>query len=160
VAHPDYEEFLAELNAHRVRYLIGGAHAVALHARPRATKDLDVFIGPTRANATRAEVAIRAFFGTVPPRYADAASLLDPDTIVQLGTAPVRIDILSSFGALRFPDAWRRRVDAPFGKVPAHYLALDDLIAEKAHWRRPQDVADLVSLAAAQRRLRRPSTRK
>jgi len=36
MAHPDFEEFIASFNARRVRYLIIGAHAVALHARPRA----------------------------------------------------------------------------------------------------------------------------
>ena len=49
----DFEELLASLNARKVRYLIGGAHALALHARPRATKDLDLFVAPTRANAER-----------------------------------------------------------------------------------------------------------
>ncbi len=38
----DYEEFIAGLNGHGVRYLLIGAHAVAFHARPRATKDLDI----------------------------------------------------------------------------------------------------------------------
>ena len=38
----DYEEFIAALNAHGVRYLVVGAHAVAFHARPRATRDLDI----------------------------------------------------------------------------------------------------------------------
>jgi hypothetical protein len=42
MAYPDYEEFIAVFNAHGVRCLIVGAHVVALHARPRATKDLDV----------------------------------------------------------------------------------------------------------------------
>jgi hypothetical protein len=41
----DYEEFAESLNASGARYLIIGAHAVAFHARPRATKDFDVFIG-------------------------------------------------------------------------------------------------------------------
>ena len=39
MASRDYEEFVAALNAHGVRYLIVGAHAVAYHAQPRATKD-------------------------------------------------------------------------------------------------------------------------
>lgn len=40
----DYEEFIACLNGAGVRYLLVGAHAVAFHARPRATKDLDVLL--------------------------------------------------------------------------------------------------------------------
>lgn len=35
------------------RYLIVGAHAVAFHVRPRATKDLDIFIEATPDNAER-----------------------------------------------------------------------------------------------------------
>ena len=38
----DFEEFFASLNAHRVRYLIVGGYAVGFHARPRATKNIDV----------------------------------------------------------------------------------------------------------------------
>jgi len=59
----DYEEFIAALNARGVRYLVVGAHAVAYHARPRATKDLDILLEPTRENALRALTALRDFFG-------------------------------------------------------------------------------------------------
>ncbi len=47
----DYEEFIAALNVHGVRYLVIGAHAVAFHARPRATKDLDILLDATAENA-------------------------------------------------------------------------------------------------------------
>jgi hypothetical protein len=53
----DYEEFIGALNEQGARYLIVGAHAVAYHARPRATKDLDIFIDPTPANARKALAA-------------------------------------------------------------------------------------------------------
>ena len=152
MVHPDFEEFLAAFNARSVRYLIGGAHALALYARPRATKDLDLFIDPAPANTRRASAAIGAFFGGTPPRYASAANLRS-DTILQLGVAPVRIDIMSRFGAIeRFADAWSRRCDARFGTELAHYLSIADLIAEKTFWSRPQDVADLIVLRRAQKR--------
>ena len=38
----DYSDLLSILNAHRVRYLVVGAYAVAIHAQPRATKDLEI----------------------------------------------------------------------------------------------------------------------
>ena len=41
---PDFEEFIASLNAHRVRYLVVGGYAVGFHARPRATKDIDILV--------------------------------------------------------------------------------------------------------------------
>jgi len=58
VSYPDFEEFIGSLNARRARYLIVGGYAVGLHARPRATKDLDVLVDPTRANAARVRAAI------------------------------------------------------------------------------------------------------
>ena len=36
------------VNAHDVRYLIAGAHAVAFHGTPRATKNLDVYVDPEK----------------------------------------------------------------------------------------------------------------
>lgn len=59
MASRDYEEFIAALNAHGVRYLVVGALVVAFHARPRATKDLDIFIEPTATNAAKVLAASR-----------------------------------------------------------------------------------------------------
>jgi len=58
--NPDFEALLAELNAAESRYLVVGAHAVALHSRPRATGDLDPCVDPTAENATRVHRALRA----------------------------------------------------------------------------------------------------
>jgi hypothetical protein len=44
--YPDFKELLSVLNEHRVKYLVIGAYAVSIHAQPRATKDLDILIGP------------------------------------------------------------------------------------------------------------------
>jgi hypothetical protein len=142
----DYEEFIAALNANDVRYLIVGAHAVALHGHPRATKDLDVFIDPVAKNAERALAALRAFFGGADLGYT-VADFVDPNTVIQLGVPPVRIDLLSSLdGIPSFEEAWTRRVDAAYGPVPAHYLGLEDLIAAKEAADRPQDRADVAAL--------------
>ena len=37
MSYRDFEEFLESFNDAGVRYLVIGAHAVAFHARPRAT---------------------------------------------------------------------------------------------------------------------------
>ena len=49
----DYREFFQSLNANKVRYLVVGGFAVALHGHPRYTKDIDVWIDCTAANAKR-----------------------------------------------------------------------------------------------------------
>ena len=61
---PDFEGFIASLNVHRVRYLIVGGYAVGFHARPRATKDIDVLVDRSSTNAKRVRAALRSFFGS------------------------------------------------------------------------------------------------
>jgi len=146
VSYPDFEEFIAALNARGVRYLVVGAYALAFHAKPRATKDLDVYVEPTAANARRFRAALNDFFGGAPPGYADS-DVLDRDSVIQLGFAPVRIDVLSSIAGLEsFPAAWRGRSEGALGTVATHYLGFDDLVRAKTAADRPQDRADLEAL--------------
>jgi hypothetical protein len=47
----DFRDLFAAFNAHGVEYLVVGAHALAVHGHIRATKDLDVWVRPSPANA-------------------------------------------------------------------------------------------------------------
>ena len=58
---PDFRDLLYELSAAEAHFLIVGGYAVALHGRPRATKDLDVWVEATKENAQRVMNALRAF---------------------------------------------------------------------------------------------------
>ena len=49
----DYEEFLELLNKHEVKYCIIGSYALAFHARPRYTKDIDFLIDISPENAKK-----------------------------------------------------------------------------------------------------------
>ena len=40
----DFEELLSIFNAHEVRYLVVGGHAVMLYTEPHYTKDLDRWV--------------------------------------------------------------------------------------------------------------------
>ncbi len=152
---PDFEEFIASLNEHRVRYLIVGGYAVGFHARPRATKDIDILIDRSIANARRARVAIVQFLG------ADAANiteekLTNPRTLIVLGVEPIRIDILTTIdGLTSFPTAWKRRAKGSYGKEPANYIALEDLITAKKASGRLQDLADVDILERALREVQK-----
>jgi hypothetical protein len=155
VTFPDFEEFIASLNAHRVRYLIVGGYAVGFHGRPRATKDIDVLIDRSEANARRARAALIDFLGSS-PRNITVARLRNPRTLVVLGVAPIRIDVLTSIdGISSFRAAWGRRAHGTYGSSPAHFISLVDLMASKEAAGRPQDLADLDALRRASRRPRR-----
>lgn len=151
---PDYVEFIACLNEHRVKYLIVGAQALAYHARPRATKDLDIFIDPIPSNAKRVLSALTDFF-KAEIGY-EVGDLTDPGTIIQLGVAPVRIDLMTQIsGIAAFDDAWKKRVEGRFGSLPTYFISLDDLIAAKKAADRLQDRADVRILKKARERLTR-----
>lgn len=49
----DFSEFLACFDKHDVRYLVVRGYALAAHAHPRSTKDLDVWVwvAPPTLNA-------------------------------------------------------------------------------------------------------------
>ena len=49
----DFLDLLSALLDAEVRFLIVGAYAVGVHARPRATKDLDVWVEASPENSRR-----------------------------------------------------------------------------------------------------------
>jgi hypothetical protein len=60
VPPPDLVAVLAAFGAERVRYLVVGGHAVGVHARPRSTRDLDLWLDHSSANVARACRALSA----------------------------------------------------------------------------------------------------
>jgi len=137
----DYEEFLALLNKHNVRYCVIEAFAVAFHARPRYTKDMDILIDPTTDNAKRLLIALDEFgFGSLNLTVEDFNT---QGNIIQLGYEPVRIDIITSIKGLKFSDIWNRRIQGPYGKQTVNFIDRENLIRAKKISNRPQDIADL-----------------
>lgn len=57
----DFVDLLRALVEAEARFLIVDAYALAVHGRPRATGDLDVWIDATRENAVRVVRALDTF---------------------------------------------------------------------------------------------------
>jgi hypothetical protein len=57
----DYKDRLQCLLEEKVRFLLVGAYAVAVHGNPRATKDMDVFVRAAPDNASNLIRALRRF---------------------------------------------------------------------------------------------------
>lgn len=142
----DFRDLLAACNDAEVRYLVVGAYAVTFHARPRFTKDLDVWVDPTPDNAARVVRALAAFGAPLTANGVTANDFTNPDIVYQMGVPPNRIDVLTSVAALEFASCWQRRVESTYGDVPVHYLAREDLIANKRAVARPQDLLDVEAL--------------
>jgi hypothetical protein len=115
--HPDFKELLAECVAARVEFAVVGGYAVGFHARPRATKDLDL-----------------------------AATTAEADEVIYFGVAPLRVDIMTQADGIDTRAALERAVYADLGTVSVPILGLTDLIANKRASGRKQDLADLEAL--------------
>lgn len=140
----DFEELFAFFNARKVRALIVGGYAFAYHARPRYTKDIDVWIEATPDNARRLLEALNDFgFGSLGLTLED---FTEPGQIVQLGFPPNRIDLLTSIKGVTFEEAWESRIEDLFGATRVCYLGRDDLIRSKRAAGRLQDQADVAVL--------------
>jgi hypothetical protein len=149
----DFSEFLASLNAARVKYLVVGAYALAAHGVPRNTLDLDVLVQPTLANGVRLKRALAAFgFSSL---AVDAGDFSTPDRILQLGRQPLRIDVLTSITGVPWADAWSGRLRGRYGRVRTQFLGRSELIANKRAAGRPKDLADVAALSGPPRRRRR-----
>lgn len=145
----DFEDLLAALDKHRVRYLIIGGLAFIYHAKPRYTKDLDLWVDPAADNIERANAALEEFGS---PHSLSGGS---PEEILQLGVPPNRIDLLMSTGEFLFADAWPRRERAPYGDAPACWIDLDTLIEIKRQIDHPRHQEDVRVLEAVRRRRNR-----
>ena len=146
----DYEDLFSVLNAHNIKYLVVGAHAFGFYAVPRFTKDLDVWIPPALNDAERVCKALKTF--GAPLRDLTAKDFADASTILQIGVAPVRIDIMCGVPGVSWKQAWKHRRKGRYGKTPIHVLGRAELIQSKKTAGRPQDRLDLKALLAKKRR--------
>ena len=143
-AQSDFKELLALFNAHRVEYMVVGAHALAYHGAPRYTGDMDLFVRADSENAERILSALQEFgFGSLELKVGDFES---PDQVVQLGVAPVRVDIMTSLTGVSWEEAAEGRQAGCYGDVPVQYLGRAQFVANKRAIGRKKDLADLEAL--------------
>lgn len=142
--NPDFRDLFAALNAAGARYLLVGGYAVAFHAQPRFTKDLDVWTDPDRANAARVYEALRGF--GAPLHELTASDLARSGTIFQIGVPPNRIDIVTAIDGVGFPEAWPEHAETTYGGQIVPVIGRRQLVQNKRASGRPQDLLDLETL--------------
>ena len=140
----DFRDLLAALNAAGAEYLVVGAHALAAHGHPRASKDLDVWVHATADNAERTYRALASFGAPLDDLSVD--DLATAGTIFQIGIEPVRVDIITSIDGVDFGEAWPDRISADYGDQSVSVISRKHLIQNKKAVGRPQDVADVDAL--------------
>jgi hypothetical protein len=143
----DLKELLRAFNAHAVKYLVVGGYAFGVHAEPRATKDLDLFIRSDEENSKAVFRALAQYGapldGLTPADFTDG-------TVFQIGQPPARVDILQQIDGISFDQAWKNRIEGLIdGEILAAVISKDDLIRNKLASRREQDILDVKKLRDA-----------
>ena len=140
----DFKELLELLNEHKVEYMIVGGYALAYHGAPRFTGDIDIFVHPAHENAKNILSALDDFgFGSLNLTIDD---FQDPNSVVQLGVPPVRIDIITSISGVTWEEANIGKKEGFYGDVPVCFLGREQYITNKRASGRKKDLADLESL--------------
>jgi hypothetical protein len=138
--NPDYRDILSALSAEKVEYLLVGAYALAAHGLPRATGNLDLWVKPEPENSARVMRALEAF--GVPMKNLSAEDFTRRGTVVQIGSAPQRIDLMTTLEGVPFDYASPRRLDIDLDGIRIPVLNREDLATNKRAVGRPQDMAD------------------
>jgi hypothetical protein len=140
----DLKELLRAFSDHSVKYIVVGGYAFGVHAEPRATKDLYVFIRPDPENS---EAVFRALTQYGAPLDALSPADFRDGTVFQIGQPPSRVDILQRIDGITFDEAWEHRLEGLIdGEIPATVISKDDLIRNKLASGREQDLLDVKKL--------------
>ena len=142
----DFIDFLAALLRADARFLIVGAHAMAVHGVPRATGDLDVWVAPDPANAERVWTALLDFGAPAETLGLSVRDLAKERLVFQMGIPPRRIDVLTSVTALQFDAAWRTRRVLRVDDLDLPFLGREALLRNKRETGRLKDLVDVDTL--------------
>ena len=146
--NPNFKELLLAFNAHDVEYLMVGAHALAAHGHVRATKDIDIWVRPEKANAQKVLQALLDF--GAPLMDLTVEDLSRKETVFQIGLPPIRIDVVTGIDGVEFAEAWPDRLEIVFAGVPAFVISRHHLITNKKASARLQDLADVQELESTE----------
>lgn len=145
VRNQDFREFIQSLNDNNVHYLVVGGHAVAFHGHPRYTKDLDVWVLLDKTNARKIVAALHQFgFASLGLTTKD---FLEPNTTIQLGYPPSRIDILIGLEGMEFEQCFGERIETTIDGLKVNFIGLESLRRAKQLAGRPRDLDDLDQLS-------------
>lgn len=147
--NPDFRDMLSCLKDEGVDFIVVGAYALAAHGLTRATGDIDVWLRMSPDNARKVLRAL-AKFGA-PTSDLSEEDFTTPATVLQLGIAPGRIDLLTAIDGVEFDEAARDKVKIDVDGVEVFVLSKRALLKNKLAAGRDKDFSDIAWL---QKRLR------
>ncbi len=146
--HDDFRDLLVELADAGADFVVVGGFAVSFHGHVRATKDLDVLVRPTDDNAKRVYAALATFGAPLHAFDVAEGDFADYDGILQIGVAPVRIDVINRIAEVSFDEAVGDGASFIVDGRTIPVIGREALLRNKRAAGRPQDLADVAALMA------------
>ena len=146
----NFYDLLSAFRGCNLRYLIVGGWAVSIHAQPRATQDMDIFVDSESANIEAVYEALKGF--GVPLDSINKEQFLEPGTFFRIGVPPCQIGIFPEIPGVKFEACWPNRLEVPLDRegLSANFISAEDLIAAKVASGREQDIADVQAIRRVQ----------
>jgi predicted nucleotidyltransferase len=139
-----FQDFLGLLEKHNVEYVIVGGYAVGVHGFPRYTGAMDVFVAISGENAGRlVEVFSEFGFASLSLKASD---FLDPDTVVEAGREPMKIQVLKGIDGVTFDQCRSDRMIVNISGLEVPFIGFESLLANKTASPRSKDRIDLEEL--------------
>ena len=141
---PDFKEFLNLLKDKNIKYLLIGGYAVGYHGYPRATNDMDIWIAIDPKTAEQMLLVLREFgFDTL---RLSKELFLKENSIVRMGIAPMRIEILTTISGVNFEECFQQRIVDEIDGIEINIINLKQLKINKKASGRHKDLDDFEKL--------------
>lgn len=148
------KQLLSAFNENHVRYVVIGGYAVFVHAQPRMTKDLDVFVESSPENARAIYKALADFGAPLAAFTLDDFS--DGKTIARFGVPPICFEVIQKIDGVDFGDVYANSIPVEIdGALFTRYISAEDLIKNKLASGRPQDLADVDAIRRRQQLIKK-----
>jgi len=144
VLPPDFKEFLKLLNDKNIQYLLIGGYAVGYHGYPRATNDMDIWIAINPQTAKKMVMVLKEF-GFNTPQLSEELFLKEK-SVVRMGIAPIRIEILTTISGVDFEECFKQRIVDEIDGVEINIIGLKHLKINKKASGRHKDLDDYENL--------------
>jgi predicted nucleotidyltransferase len=142
----NFRDLLIELADAGADFILVGGYAVAFHGHQRTTKGIDIFVRPTRENASKVFAGLRSFGAPLTRLDVSENDLASYDGVVQFGAPPNRIDILTNVSGITFDEALPGSMSFDLDGRKITVISYDALLKNKRAAGRDQDITDVKAL--------------
>lgn len=140
----DFIDILSAFIDEKVEYMLVGGYALGFHGYSRATGDIDLWVRRSPENAVRVFTALKKF-GT-PLSDVKPDEFVVPNTVLQIGVPPNRIDVITDIDGVGFDDAWPKREETFTAGINITLIGRNDLLTNKKATSWPKDIPDILWL--------------